>query len=343
MHLDQFNYQLPENLIAQNPLQNRTDSRLLIVGDRPGVVEDSRFGAVAELINPGDLLVVNDTRVLPARVWGVKPTGGKVEIMLERILDSETALVMLRANKSVKTGQQIVVDELEIKVIQRQDRFFVISLTKGSTISDIFENHGDIPLPPYINRSTEAEDSERYQTVYSHNPGAVAAPTAGLHFDHELLSLLQNKGVAIEPVTLHVGAGTFTPVQVEDINDHQMHDEKIVITDQVCDKITTTKARGGRVIAVGTTVVRALESAAVCGQIKPMNGDTNLFITPGYQFNVVDRLITNFHLPKSTLLMMVCAFAGYDTVFAAYRHAIQNRYRFFSYGDAMFLRRNDGI
>ena len=343
MHVDQFNYELPEGLIAQFPLENRTDSRLLVVDPFCREHQNKNFSDISALLNSGDLLVVNDTRVLPARINASKPTGGKVEIMLERIIDSRSALVMLRANKPIKTGQELRVDHHRLEVVGRDGVFFKLTTRDGTDAAELFQAFGKVPLPPYIERSAEEEDADRYQTVYSRNPGAVAAPTAGLHFDEKLISELSNKGISVCSITLHVGAGTFQPVKVSETDDHKMHHERMEVSQSVCDKIRATKTQGGRVIAVGTTVVRALESAALTAELVPTSSDTNLFITPGFSFNVIDCLVTNFHLPKSTLLMMVCAFSGYNTIFSAYRHAITNGYRFFSYGDAMFLERKDGI
>ena len=346
MDLTQFDYTLPEELIAQYPLPERTASRLLNVTNE-GKLEALGFEALARLINPDDLLVVNDTRVIPARVLAKKPTGGKVEIMLERVLDEHTALVMLGANKPIRLGQilQIGCEQAEARVIDREGSFFVLRFEVDAQA--LFESSGAIPIPPYIQRNAEELDKSRYQTVYSKTAGAVAAPTAGLHFDKPFIDTLKSKGVEFASVTLHVGAGTFQPVRVQTITDHIMHKERIIVDENVCSRIHRTKKRGGRVIAVGTTVVRALESAALlsCSStanlpIEPFQGESDLFIYPGFEFRVVDALVTNFHLPKSTLLMMVSAFAGYDRVMAAYQFAVEARFRFFSYGDAMFLRKS---
>ncbi len=337
MDIQDFDYQLPAELIAQYPLENRTGSRLLCIGHGSGNFQDLEFSQVAQLLNPGDLLVVNNTRVLPARMMAYKFTGGKVEIMLERLLDAHNALVLLGANKPVKIGQVVEVENRKVEVVDRVGQFFHIRTESETDLPLLFEQFGKLPLPPYIHRDVEKQDEQRYQTVYSKLPGAVAAPTAGLHFDRALLNSLKDKGVDSCEVTLHVGAGTFQPVKVDRIEEHKMHREQVTVSDQACTKITDTKTRGGRVIAVGTTVVRALESAAESGVLEPASIDTNLFITPGYQFNVVDALITNFHLPRSTLLMMVSAFAGYERMMTTYQYAIDNKYRFFSYGDAMFV------
>ena len=336
MDIQDFDYQLPVELIAQYPLANRTGSRLLCVGHGVANFQDLEFLQLTQLLKPGDLLVVNNTRVLPARLMAYKSTGGKVEIMLERLLDAHNALVLLGANKPVKTGQIVEVENHKVEVVDRVGQFFHIRADAEVGLSGLFEQFGKLPLPPYIRRDVDKQDEQRYQTVYSKLPGAVAAPTAGLHFDKALLNSLKEKGVNFCEVTLHVGAGTFQPVKADKIENHKMHREQVTVSEQACAKMTDTKQRGGRVVAVGTTVVRALESAAQSGVLEPSILDTNLFITPGYQFNVVDALITNFHLPKSTLLMMVSAFAGYERMMRAYQYAIDSQYRFFSYGDAMF-------
>ena len=335
--ITQFDYQVPESLIAQHPCTDRSSCKLLVLGDDVGSFVTRIFTDLVEILRPGDLLVVNNTRVLPARLYGNKPTGGKVEVMLERIIDDQHALVLLGSNKPVNIGLKIRVKDCEFEVTDRRGTFFVIKTSAGYSAQWVFESYGVLPLPPYIQRNVNSSDQQQYQTVYSKIPGAVAAPTAGLHFDHQLMDQLLNLGVALETITLHVGAGTFQPVKVNDINQHVMHSERVCISDHCCQQINKTRQAGGRVVAVGTTVVRALEAAGLTGELKPMQGDTDLFITPGFQFNVVDALITNFHLPKSTLLMMVCAFAGYERTLAAYQFAVTNRFRFFSYGDAMFV------
>jgi S-adenosylmethionine:tRNA ribosyltransferase-isomerase len=340
MDIQDFDYQLPVELIAQYPLANRTGSRLLCVGHGVANFQDLAFSQLTQLLQPGDLLVVNNTRVLPARMMACKSTGGKVEIMLERLLDAHNALVLLGANKPVKTGQILEVEIHKVEVVDRVGQFFHIRTEAEVGLSGLFEQFGKLPLPPYIRRDVDKQDEQRYQTVYSKLPGAVAAPTAGLHFDQALLNSLKEMGVNFCEVTLHVGAGTFQPVKADKIENHKMHREQVTVSEQACAKMTDTKKRGGRVVAVGTTVVRALESAAQSGVLEPSSVDTNLFITPGYQFNVVDALITNFHLPKSTLLMMVSAFAGYERMMRAYQYAIDSKYRFFSYGDAMFVEKD---
>jgi S-adenosylmethionine:tRNA ribosyltransferase-isomerase len=331
-----FHYDLPDELIARHPTARRSDSRLLHLDGRTGTIEDRRFAELPQLVRAGDLLVFNDTRVVPARVYGHKDTGGRVEILLERILDRSRALVQLRSSKSPAPGSQITLaGGGDVTVAGRVDDFWLLEFPEdpGAT----FERCGEMPLPPYLKRAAEDFDRERYQTVYAREPGAVAAPTAGLHFDDELLAACGDAGIASTHVTLHVGAGTFQPVRVDDVREHRMHAERVEVPAAACEAIAACRARGGRVIAVGTTAVRSLESAAAGGKLAPYSGDTRLFITPGYRFRVVDALVTNFHLPESTLLMLVCAFAGREQVLRAYRHAVRARYRFFSYGDAMFV------
>jgi S-adenosylmethionine:tRNA ribosyltransferase-isomerase len=339
MDLALFDFELPHSLIAQYPLPTRSQSRLLEVKKSGVAFSDRNIQDITDLVNPGDILVMNDTRVIPARMYAVKPTGGKVEIMLERLMDNNTVLALLRANSKIKAGQILQIGGHVIEVIGRDGPFFCLQFAEDLDPIRIFQEHGLIPLPPYIDRAADHFDDDRYQTVYSRSLGAVAAPTAGLHFDDDLLERIENKGVNLGFITLHVGAGTFSPVKVANIEEHKMHGERIEVEQDICDKIKQVKNHGGRVIAVGTTVVRALESMAVNGQITPGSMETDIFITPGYQFQVIDGLITNFHLPKSTLLMMVSAFAGYEKIKMAYQHAIKNQYRFFSYGDAMFLER----
>ncbi len=339
MQTSDFHYELPEELIAQFPTRNRQDSRLLYLPvDTPTAI-DRQFSDLPSLLNPGDLLVFNDTRVMRARLYGRKESGGRVELLIERVLAPERGLAHIKASKSPKQGSRIVLDGGgELEVLGRDDDLFLVGAI-GSDLPALMEQSGHIPLPPYISREDEALDVERYQTVYSRREGAVAAPTAGLHFDQLMLDRLAAQGIAQAHVTLHVGAGTFRPVRVDRLEDHVMHSEYVEVSAAVCEKVKATRARGGRVIAVGTTSVRSLESASQEGGIKPFYGDTRLFITPGYQFHSVDVLITNFHLPESTLLMLVSAFSGYERMMAAYRHAVERRYRFFSYGDAMLLER----
>ena len=331
-----FHYELPEELIAQHPTARRRDSRLLHLDGASGALADLRFVDLPQLLKAGDLLVFNDTRVVPARLHGHKDTGGRVEILLERVIDGGRVVAQLRSSKPPAAGSHIQLsDGTRLTVAGRADDFWLLDFHEEP--GAVFERCGEMPLPPYMKRAADDSDRERYQTVYAREPGAVAAPTAGLHFDAELLDACRQAGVASAHVTLHVGAGTFQPVRVDDVRDHRMHAERAVVPASVCDAIGACRARGGRVVAVGTTAVRALESAAAGGAIAPYAGDTRMFITPGYRFRVVDALVTNFHLPESTLLMLVSAFAGRDKVLAAYRHAVERRYRFFSYGDAMFV------
>lgn len=305
---------------------------------------DRKFQDLPGLLRPGDLLVLNDTRVIPARLYGAKATGGRIEILLERILDPVTALVHLRASKSPKPGSRLLLDGgYECEVIDRRDSLFVLRFADDSPVMAVLEDVGHIPLPPYIDRADTVSDRERYQTVFSVNLGAVAAPTAGLHFDQAMLDRLEKEGIERVTVTLHVGSGTFLPVRAENLNDHQMHSEFCQVSSAAVATIQKTKARGGRVIAIGTTAVRALESAALSGQLAAYEGETDIFIQPGFSFRVVDALLTNFHLPESTLLALVSAFGGYPEVMAAYQHAIREKYRFFSYGDAMFLTRKEQL
>jgi S-adenosylmethionine:tRNA ribosyltransferase-isomerase len=338
MRRSDFYYELPESLIAQFPATNRSESRLLYLNGATGEIRDWEFTQLLTLVNPGDVMVFNDTKVIPARIYGRKASGGKVEVLVERLWDNGKVLAHIKASKSPKAGTDLILDgEQPVTVIERKDELFVLQFHSDLPVIELLEQYGHVPLPPYIKRDDQLGDRDRYQTVYAKSPGAVAAPTAGLHFDNTLLSALKDKGVDVAFVTLHVGAGTFQPVRVEHIHQHQMHAEYAQIPEPVCEQITAAQSRGNRVIAVGTTSVRCLETAGASGQIKPYNGLTNIFIKPGFQFQVVDAMVTNFHLPESTLLMLVCAFAGYDHVMNAYRHAVAKNYRFFSYGDAMFL------
>ena len=331
-----FHYELPDELIARHPTARRSDSRLLHLDGRSGAVADLRFADLPRLLRRGDLLVFNDTRVVPARLQGRKATGGRVELLLERVVGGRRALVHLRASKPPAIGSVVhVTDDASATVAGRQGEFWLLEFDDDPAA--VFERHGEMPLPPYLRRAAEDSDRERYQTVYARVPGAVAAPTAGLHFDAELLEACRAAGVASTHVTLHVGAGTFQPVRVDDLREHRMHAELTEVPPSACEAVVACRAGGGRVVAVGTTAVRALESAAADGRLAPLAGDTRLFITPGHRFRVVDALVTNFHLPESTLLMLVAAFAGHGHVLAAYRHAVAARYRFFSYGDAMFV------
>jgi S-adenosylmethionine:tRNA ribosyltransferase-isomerase len=337
MQLSDFDYDLPESLIAQHPSSERTASRLLVLEEGDSY-RDAHFSDLPELLHAGDLLVFNDTRVMQARLFGRKETGGRLELLVERVLEPGLALAHIKASKSPKPGSAILLgdDEWQAHIAGRRDQLFEVQLDSGD-FQTLMQRRGHLPLPPYIERSDSAQDQERYQTVYASKAGAVAAPTAGLHFDLALLQSLEERGIESAHVTLHVGAGTFQPVRVENLDLHQMHSEYLEVDDTVCRQVMETRARGGRVIAVGTTCVRSLETASRSGQIGPYQGDTRLFIRPGYNFKSVDGLITNFHLPKSTLLMLVSAFAGHGRIMGAYRHAIREKYRFFSYGDAMFI------
>lgn len=333
--LSDFDFELPEELIAQEPLRERSASRLLVLDPSSGL-QDRSVRDLPELLAAGDLLVFNDTRVIAARVMGTKPTGGRVEIFLERILADGTALVQLRAGKPVRPGLEITTPGGTVRIIGASQDLWQVQ-TPGAAL-EFFETHGAVPLPPYIQRAAGAQDRERYQSIFARDPGAVAAPTASLHFDTALVSALEGRGVRRTCITLHVGAGTFQPVRNPDLDRHVLHEERVVVPAEACDAIADTRARGGRVIAVGTTVVRALETAARSGSGPvPWVGDTRLFIRPGFRFQAVDGLLTNFHLPESTLLMLVCALAGRERVLAAYAHAVRSRYRFFSYGDAMLV------
>jgi S-adenosylmethionine:tRNA ribosyltransferase-isomerase len=338
MNITEFDYELPASLVAQYPCAERSSSRLLHLDKKTGEIIHRQFVDLVALLNPNDLLVINDTRVIPARLFGRKASGGKVEILIERVLDDKKCLAHVRASKAPKIGGKLILGQnAELVVVAREDDLFELEVISEDNLWQILEQYGHIPLPPYIERSDENFDQERYQTVYGKHKGAVAAPTAGLHFDEILLQQIKDKGIKSVAVTLHVGAGTFQPVRVENIKQHKMHGEYMTVSPEVCDAVNFTKANSGRVFAVGTTSVRALETAASSGEIKPYSGMTNIFIYPGYHFNCVDGLITNFHLPKSTLLMLVAAFAGYENVMHAYQVAIADKYRFYSYGDAMLL------
>ena len=343
--LADFDYDLPPELIAQRPSPQRSGSRLLHVdGCR---LEDLRFSDLPSLVGGDDLVVFNDTRVIHARLRGRKATGGEVEMLVERVIGAETALVQMKASHPPRVGSAIALDaRAHATVVRRDGRFFELRFAGTGDLSVWLEHHGEVPLPPYITHRPDLSDAERYQTVYARSAGAVAAPTAGLHFDDDVLARLDARGVRRATLTLHVGAGTFQPVRVENIAEHKMHSEWYQLPDTLVDAIAKTRARGGRIVAVGTTSMRALEAAARDAEAagRPLaatSAETDIFITPGYRFRIVDRLVTNFHLPKSTLLMLVSAFAGVETIRTAYRHAIESRYRFFSYGDAMLLTRRD--
>ncbi|MCY1276861.1 S-adenosylmethionine:tRNA ribosyltransferase-isomerase [compost metagenome] len=339
MRVADFHFELPEALIARHPLAERRASRLLVLDGETGALNHRHFTDLLEYLRPGDLMVFNNTRVIPARLFGQKASGGKLEILVERVLDSHRVLAHVRSSKSPKPGSTLLIDGGgEAEMLARHDALFELKFAEE--VLPLLERVGHMPLPPYIDRPDEDADRERYQTVYARHSGAVAAPTAGLHFDQALLDAIAAKGVESAFVTLHVGAGTFQPVRVERIEDHHMHHEWLEVGQDVVDAVAACHARGGRVIAVGTTSVRSLESAARDGQLKAFSGDTDIFLYPGRPFHVVDALVTNFHLPESTLLMLVSAFAGYPETMAAYAAAVEQGYRFFSYGDAMFITRN---
>ena len=345
MLVSDFQFDLPDELIARYPMPERSASRLLMLDGNSGETRQGQFRDILDLLQPGDLLVFNNTRVIPARMFGQKASGGKLEILVERILDDHSVLAHVRASKAPKAGTQILLDKgYSAEMVARHDALFELHFAGELPVLDILNQIGHMPLPPYIDRPDENSDKDRYQTVYNERPGAVAAPTAGLHFDEPLLAALRDKGVDFAYVTLHVGAGTFQPVRVERIEDHQMHSEYAEVPAEVIAKINATRERGGRIVAVGTTSVRSLETAAQASlkagkPLSPFFGDTSIFIFPGYQYQLVDALITNFHLPGSTLIMLVSAFAGYEHVMQAYQEAVTSDYRFFSYGDAMFITR----
>jgi len=340
-----FDYALPEHLIALHPPQRRTDSRLLVLDPGSGGLAERRFPDLAELLDPGDLLVLNDTRVIPARLFGRKATGGFVELLVERLLGRNRALVHTRASKPVREGQRITTEgdpATEIAVLGSTGEFRVVERTDGGSFLDLLEDSGHVPLPPYIERADTPADRERYQSVFAREPGAVAAPTASLHFDQAFLDTLRGRGVRLATMTLHVGAGTFQPLRGEDIAAHRLHSEWMRLPSEAVNAVDAARAAGRRVVAVGTTVCRALETWAARGYPREFRGETDLFIMPGFSFAAVDALLTNFHLPRSSLLMLVCAFAGTGTTLRAYRHAVRAGYRFYSYGDAMFIPRRAG-
>jgi S-adenosylmethionine:tRNA ribosyltransferase-isomerase len=346
-----FHYDLPQELIAQHPLPERSASRLLCLDGLSGEVRHRQFRDLTECLRPDDLLVFNNTRVIPARLWGQKETGGRLEILIERITGTHTAMAHIRCSKSPRPGTTICLSAAEgeepgpyrLRVTGRSEALFQISSEGSVDLVEILEAIGHMPLPPYIEREDELADRERYQTVFAQREGAVAAPTAGLHFDEQLLADIEARGIRSATVTLHVGAGTFQPVRTERIEDHHMHAEYVEVDHAVCEAVHETRRRGGRVVAVGTTAVRSLETASrATGTIEPFRGDTSIFIFPGYRFHCVDALVTNFHLPESTLLMLVSAFAGREHIMEAYRQAVEVRYRFFSYGDAMFITADPG-
>lgn len=344
MKKEDFYFDLPPELIAQKPLANRHDSRLLVHDKDNKQRQERAFVDLVDYLNPGDLLIFNNTKVIPARLYGKKETGGKIEILIERLIDDNSCLCHIKASKSPAIDSVLILEGgYELTVTSRTEKgLFTCQLLKNNhsknhTLLSIAESIGHIPLPPYIEREDEAFDHERYQTIYAKHKGSVAAPTAGLHFDDMLFEKIQAKGINVDYLTLHVGAGTFQPVRVSNLTDHIMHKELVQVSQELCDKINQTKRRGGKIIAVGTTAVRSLESAASSGEIKAFCGDTDIFIYPGYQFKVVDAMITNFHLPESSLIMLVAAFIGHGQTMALYQHAIDSQYRFFSYGDACLL------
>lgn len=343
MRVSDFSFDLPKELIARFPMAERTASRLMTLNGQTGAIEDLGFKDILSQLNAGDLLVFNNTRVIPARMFGQKSSGGKIEVLVERLIDKNTVLAHIRSSKSPKVGAELILEnKATATMFARHGALFELKFHGEKSVLSILDEIGHMPLPPYIDRPDENSDRERYQTVYNEKPGAVAAPTAGLHFDDDLINEIKAKGVEVAFVTLHVGAGTFQPVKVDEIADHIMHAEYVEVPDAVIQQINKTKLSGGRVVAVGTTSVRSLESTAKysyekSSELTAFYGDTDIFITPGYEFQLVDALITNFHLSESTLLMLVSAFAGYDNIMNAYQHAINKKYRFFSYGDAMFL------
>ncbi len=351
MRKQDFQFDLPQSLIASQPCEERSASRLLVLNPELNMWNDRQFFELVDFLGPNDCLIFNNTKVVPARLWGQRESGGRVEILLERfgqnnsyistdkqIGNGELFLAQLKASNTPKPGTKIKIsDEFWVSVTGREGSFFKLKNLSQKPLMSLLEKYGSMPLPPYMNRQEENFDKERYQTIYAEQPGAVAAPTAGLHFDQALMDKIEHAGIAFDFVTLHVGAGTFLPMRVDEINQHQMHSEIYQVTQRVVDLVNQTRQKGGRVVAVGTTSVRCLESAFVSGELKATQGETDIFIYPGYEFKVVDALVTNFHLSESTLLMLVSAFAGKDFMLNAYQHAIESEYRFFSYGDAMFI------
>ncbi|GGC78287.1 tRNA preQ1(34) S-adenosylmethionine ribosyltransferase-isomerase QueA [Marinobacter halophilus] len=338
MNVSDFHFDLPDELIARYPLKQRSASRLLGLDGLSGQTQHLQFTDLPELLQPGDLLVFNNTRVIPARLFGQKESGGRVEVLVERLLGEREILAHARASKALKAGQKVILEDgTSMTMVGRDDALFRFVYDGEEVILDVLDRIGHMPLPPYIEREDDLSDRERYQTVYAREAGAVAAPTAGLHFDDALLEILKARGIEFAYVTLHVGAGTFQPVRVDKIEDHVMHSEVAHVPQETVDAVHQARARGGRVVAVGTTSVRSLESASRAGHLSTFRGDTDIFIYPGYRFQTVDAMVTNFHLPESTLIMLVSAFSGYTNIKAAYREAVDQEYRFFSYGDAMFL------
>ena len=346
MRISDFSFDLPENLIAQYPAEQRSGSRLLCLNSSSGEIQHNKFSDVLSYLNSGDLLIFNDTKVIPARFFGEKETGGKVELLMERLLSGNRLLVQVKSSKPLRSemrlriyrkNTEVIEDSLEAVVIERSDQFYILQFDKSLQLKDQLFVHGYVPLPPYIKRMNESQDFDRYQTIYAQNDEAVAAPTAGLHFDENLFADLKLKGIDTDFLTLHVGAGTFQPIRVDKVEEHAMHTERFVISERVCEKVHKCKKAGGRVVAVGTTSVRALESAANKGKLSSADSETDIFIYPGFDFQIVDALITNFHLPESSLLILVSAFCSKNMILDAYSEAVQNEYRFFSYGDAMFI------
>lgn len=338
MNVSDFHFDLPDELIARYPLRERSASRLLCLDGANGDIAHQGFTDLPDLLQPGDLLVFNNTRVIPARLFGKKETGGQVEVLVERVTDEHHLVAHVRASKALKDGQKVILEDgTALRMTGRRDALFYFESEAQEPVLEMLERIGHMPLPPYVDRPDESTDRERYQTVYAKEAGAVAAPTAGLHFDAAVLDALEARGVQSTFVTLHVGAGTFQPVRVDSIDEHVMHSEIVHVPEEAVEAVNRTRARGGRVVAIGTTSVRSLESASRDGYLKPFRGETDIFIYPGYRFQTVDALVTNFHLPESTLIMLVSAFAGYEHVKRAYREAITKSYRFFSYGDAMFI------
>lgn len=339
MQIDDFNFDLPSDLIARYPAPKRSESRLLCVDKQSGAISHHHFQHILNLVNPGDLLVFNDTKVIPARIMGKKTSGGQVEILVERILDETRILAQVRVSKAPHIGDYLhFANDISLEILGRQNQFYELRYNAGDkSVLDVIESIGKIPLPPYMHREPDESDIERYQTVYAKYKGSVAAPTAGLHFDLELLERLRAKKVEMGFLTLHIGAGTFAPIRTTDIHEHKMHAEYLEVSSELCEQIAKAKASGKRVIAVGTTSMRALETASQSGVIEPYHGETSIFIYPGYQFNCVNAVITNLHLPRSTLLMLICAFGGMEPIMQAYHTAVAERYRFYSYGDAMWI------
>ena len=342
MQTELYNFDFPDELIASCPPPRRTDSRLLHV-ETTGNLYDRYFNDIIDLCRPNDLLVVNNSKVMPARMSAIKSSGGKVEILIERLLDAHRALVGLRSSKPTRVGAVLRVGEQDEIIVEAQRKALFVVVSNDKSFAELLISHGTVPLPPYIKRTADNADKERYQTVYAKRTGSVAAPTAGLHFSNAIIDALKARNVEYAELTLHIGLGTFNPIHSDDIEQHTMHGERLYIDDDLCRAHARCRERQGRVIAVGTTVVRGLESAIEDGRLKPYDGDTSLFIKPGFNFQAVDRLVTNFHLPKSTLFVLVCCFAGYENMKRAYTHAFARRYRLFSYGDAMWLEKNDAV